>query len=177
MRNPLILGAIALALIAAAPRPAAAAPASKVGYVDLHRTLLETAAGKKVQAKLEAEKAEKQKLVDAKKKAFRDEVAEFDKQRVVMKPELVAKRQAELQEKYVELQDFFMGIQQELAKKEAELTKDIFVKASGIIESIAKRDGFTMILERSESVVLWADPSVDITNEVNKRIDAAEGGK
>ncbi len=70
-----------------------------------------------------------------------------------------------------------MGLQQELAKKEAMLTQEIFGKAASIIESIAKRDGYTIMLEKTESAILWADPTVDITPEVNRRLDAGEGGK
>jgi hypothetical protein len=34
-----------------------------------------------------------------------------------------------------------------------------------------------MIVEKNEGAVLWADPTLDITKEVNRRLDAGEGGK
>ncbi len=101
---------------------------------------------------------------------------ELEKQRVVLKPDVIAKREKDLQDEYVELQGLFSQLQQDLAKQEAQLTRDIFAKTSSIIDSIAKRDGYTMILEKNESAVLWADTALDITAEVDKRIDAGEGG-
>lgn len=154
-----------------------AAPTTKIGYIDLQRTLNETKVGKAARGKLEGQKNEKQKQVNDKKDVLKKEADELEKQRVVLKPDAVAKKEKELQEEYVQLQQLFMQLQQDLAKQEAQLTRDIFGKASSIIESIAKRDGYTMIVEKNEAAVLWADKSFDITDEVNKRLDAGEGAK
>jgi outer membrane protein len=113
--------------------------------------------------------------VNEKKDQFMKEKDELEKQRVVLKPDAAAKRQKDLEDEYVQLQQLFMQLQQDLAKQEAQLTRDIYTKASTIIESIAKRDGYTMIVEKNEGAVLWGDPNVDITTEVNKRLDAGEG--
>ncbi len=177
MRNVFALGALALAVLLGFTVPAAAAPpgASKIGFIDLQRTLSETKVGKAAKAKLEAQKSEKQKQVNDKKEAFQKAAADFDKQRVVLKPDAAAKREKELQDEYAQLQQLFVSLQQDLAKQEAQLTREIFGKAATIIESIAKRDGYTMIVEKNEGAVLWGDPSFDITTEVNKRLDAGEG--
>ena len=58
----------------------------------------------------------------------------------------------------------------DLAKQEALLVREIFGKAGPIIQTIAKRDGYTMILEKNEGAVLWAEGSLDITAEVNKKL-------
>jgi outer membrane protein len=166
--------AILVLVLAVAGRAHAAGP-TKIGYIDLQRTLNETKIGKTAKGKLEAEKNEKQKQVNDKKEVLRKAYEEFEKQRTVLKPEAAAKREKEIQDQYVELQQVFMQLQQDLSKKEAQLTRDIFGKAAAIIENIAKRDGYTMILEKSESAVLWAEPTTDITSEVNKRLDAGEG--
>jgi outer membrane protein len=178
MRHLWVLGALALAVVIASSGSVGAAgtpPPTKIGFIDLQRTLSETKVGKQAKAKLEAQKTEKQKQVNEKKDALKKEADDLDKQRVVLKPDAVQKREKELQDEYVQLQQLFMQLQQDLAKQEAQLTKDIFGKAATIIESIAKRDGYTMIVEKNEGAVLWGDPSFDITTEVNKRLDAGEG--
>ena len=68
----------------------------------------------------------------------------------------------------------FVQLQQDLSKKEAQLTRDLFVKAAVHIETIAKRDGYVMVLEKSESAILYGDRTLDITDEVNKLLDAAK---
>ena len=156
---------------------AAAGQPTKVGYVDLNDTLLKTKAGKAAQAELGKEKADKQKLIDADKAAFKKKVEDLDKKKALLRPEVLAERQAGLQEEYAKLQEKFVGYQQALSKKEASLTDQIFKKAANIIQDIVKRDGYTIMLEKSESAVLFGDPTYNITTEVNKRLDAGEGAK
>lgn len=181
MRKVLFLGALALAVVLSttsiASRAEAAPPSSKVGCIDLQRTLHETKAGKQATARLEAQKTEKQKTVNEKRDSLKKEADELEKQRVVLKPDAVAKREKELQDEYVQLQQLFMQLQQDLAKQEAQLVREIYGKAASIIESIARRDGYTMIVEKNEGGVFFVDKSIDITDEVNKRLDAGEGQK
>jgi outer membrane protein len=182
MRKALALAALGLALVmysaldvGAADTKASAGP--KIGWVDLQRTLQETKAGKKAKEKLENEKGDKQKEVDKKKDAFKKKVEELNKQRVVMKADAFEAKRAELEQEYLGLQEEFMKMQQDLVKKEAMLTQEIFIQAAGIIDSIAKRDGYTVILEKTESALLYAYPAGEITNEVNSRLDKGEGAK
>lgn len=170
MKRLFLIVALATSTAMAAPPPVA-----RIGYIDLQRTLNETKVGKAAKSKLEAEKTDKQKQVNDKKDVLKKAYEELEKQRVVLKPDALQKKEKELQDQYVELQQVFMQLQQDLSKREAALTREIFGKAAAIIENIAKRDGYTMILEKSESAVLWADANTDITSEVNKRMDAGEG--
>lgn len=156
---------------------AAGGPATtKVGYVDLQRTLMETTVGKAAKAHLEGDQKKKQVELDKKQKELQAFAAELDKQRTVLKPDVLRQREAELQQRVVQLNDLYMKLQQDLAKQEAQLVRDIFDMASPIIADIGQRDGYTILLEKNESAVLWATPSTDITAEVNKRLDAG-GGK
>jgi outer membrane protein len=142
----------------------------KIGYVDLQRSLNETGAGKRAKKKLEGDKARKQKELDKQQKDLQAFAAELEKQRVVLKPEVLRQRERELQEKYVALQEKYLQLQQDLAKQEALLVREIFSKAGPVIQEIAKRDGYSMIIEKNEGAVLWANDKLDITAEVNKKL-------
>jgi outer membrane protein len=166
---------VILVMAASAAHAQATPPAAKVGWIDLQRTLTETKVGKAAKTRLESDKEAKQKQVNDLKDKLKKKAEEFEKQRVLLKGEAIAQRERELQEEYASLQQKFLAHQQELAKQEATLTQDIFQKAKSIIDSIAKRDGYTMIIEKNEGAVLWADEALDITAEVNKRLDAGEG--
>ena len=167
---------IAAILCALAWGQAQAAP-QKIGYVDLQRTLNETKAGKAARDRLESDKKKKQGEIDRQQAALKKEFGDFEKQKLVLKDDARMKKERELQDKYVALQQKFMELQQELSKSEAKLTRDILEKAGKIIEDIAKSQGYTMIVEKNEGAVLYADPSNDITSELNKRLDSMPGGK
>jgi outer membrane protein len=143
---------------------------TRIGVVDLQRTLKETNAGKSAKRKLEADKKQKQKALDLKQKALQEKAANLSKQQAVLKPAVLRKRQMELQKEYAELEQTFLKLQQELAAMEAKLVQDIFRKASPVIQKIAKAKNLTMVIEKNEGAVLFAIPAIDITDQVNKQI-------
>jgi outer membrane protein len=161
---------LALIILGMVRADAAGPPPAKVGFVDLQRTLFETGAGKKARKRFETEKKKRQRALDKKQEDFQKYAAELDKQRILLesKPEKLAKRQRELEKKYVEVQQTYARLERELAEAQTKLIQEILGKAAPVIKSIAKRDGYTLILDRS--AVLWADEATDLTDKVNKRI-------
>lgn len=166
---PIMFLGVAL-IIAGMVRADAATGSAKIGFVDLQRTLFETNAGKQARQRFEKEKKKKQAALDKKQKDFQRYAAELDKQRILLesKPEKLAQRQRELEKKYVEVQQTYAKLERELAESQAKLIKEILGKAGPVIKSIAKREGYAMILDRS--AVLWAADATDLTDKVNARI-------
>mgnify|MGYP003573014035 CR=1 FL=1 len=138
----------------------------KVGYVDLQRTLSKTTAGKNAKRKLERDKTKSQATLTK----LQDEVKALSGQLNSLKMS-EAQRKAKMQileKKYVQLQETFYKLQGELAREEAALVGKIFKKAAPVIQKVAKDKGFDLIVEKS--AVLYSDPRLDITNEVNRRM-------
>jgi len=154
----------------------ARAEAIKIGYVDLQRAVTETEDGKQAKAKLQGMFKEKQNELDRKQEEFKKAKEELDKQKVMLKPEVQRQREKELQDRFVELQALYVKLQKELSQAEAEATKDIFAKLHRIIVKIADKEGFTIVLEKTESSILWAKPSLDLTNELIRAYNSG-GGK
>ena len=139
-----------------------------VAFVDLQRTLNETAAGKAAKKRLENTKKKRQKELDKEQKALQKAAKELEKQRMMLKPAVLQERERGLQEKYVKLQETYMQLQQGLVAEEGKLVKEIFAKAAPAIKSVAEEKGYVMVLDKS--MVLWAGNGLDITSAVNKRI-------
>ena len=76
------------------------------------------------------------------------------------------KRQEALMRSEAELQELYERYAQDLSQKEAMLTEKIYSKTSKVAEQIAKREDIQMVLVRSDSTVLYANPKIDITNRV-----------
>lgn len=170
MHKTIAIIALGLALVAWGwVRADAAAPGgTRVGYVDLSRVLKETPAGKKAKKQLDREKATRQKKVDKQQKELQDYAAQLEKQAAVLKPDVLRQREAELQRRVVELRNTYVQLQRELAEKEAQVLMKIFDKAGPVIKRVAKREGYTMVLDKHKSAVLWASDGVDITSQVIK---------
>jgi len=161
---------LGLALLAVGiVRADASAPATgKIGFIDLQRTLLETKVGKAAQARFEKKKKQKQAKLDKKQSDFQKRLAELNKQRSLMKPEVAAAKQRELEKQYVAIQQTYSQLERELSEEQAKLIQQVLTKAAPIIKGIAKRDGYTLILDRN--AILWGSDGVDLTDQLNKKI-------
>lgn len=142
----------------------------KLGYIDMNKALQETAAGKKAKGELEKEfKAKKDEL--QKKQADLKKMGEdFEKKRAVLSDDVRQKKQAELQQEMMKWQESAGQAQMAMQAKEQEALKPILDKLQKAIERVAKDKGYTMILEKSQSVV-WGTPENDVTGEVVKTFD------
>ncbi len=166
---PILFLGVAI-IIAGMVRADAAGSGTKIGFVDLQKTLFETPAGKAARKRFEAEKAKKQKALDKKQKDLQEYAAELEKQRILLesKPDKLSERERELQKRYVDVQQTYAKLERELSESQTRLIQEILGKAAPVIKKIAKAEGYTMILDRS--AVLWAADATDLTEKVNRQI-------
>jgi outer membrane protein len=169
MRHPFRLASLALAL---AVLPTLARAELRIGYVDLQRAIREVDEGKAATAVLKHDFDEKQKTLDTKKTEFDKAKTDFEKQSVVMADQAKKDRAGELDRKAMELQQLFMQMQKDLSEREREVMRGIFDKMSGVVREIAEADGFTMVLDRNDAGIVYAPPSLDLTNELVRKYNA-----
>ena len=148
-----------------APRVAHAAEL-KIAYVDLQRAFAEVDEGKAAKARLEQLRDAKQKEIDKDQEQLKKEKETFDRQASTMTDATRQQQGSELQKKLLELQQRFEKGRAELAQKERETLSGILAKMQPIITGIAQHDGFTMVFEKTDSGLLYAPASLDITNEL-----------
>jgi outer membrane protein len=170
MKNPIRLLA-ALALVLAAP---AARAQNKIGFVNLQRALEEVEEGKAAKAALKKDFDEKQRQLDARRTDFEKLRADFEKQAPLMNEAARKDKAAEVEKKAGELQQVFVQWQKDLQQREAEVMRGMFDKLSVLVREIAEADGFTMVL--GENAVAYAQPSLDLTNELVRKYNARHPG-
>jgi outer membrane protein len=68
------------------------------------------------------------------------------------------------------MQDIF-GENGEAARRNKELTEPIVEKINGVIEKVAEEEGFTLVLDSSQGVIVYADKEIDITDMIIARLD------
>lgn len=159
--------------------PVHAADEPKIGTVDMQRALQSVDAGKKAKSQLEREFNAKKKELQGEENSIKKMTEEFKKQSLVMSDEARAKKQSEIQDRIMKFQQQTAESQMEIQKKEHDLTQPIIDKLRGIIADVAKSHGYTLILEKNESTVLYSLDKDDLTNDVisayNKQEKAALG--
>ena len=155
----------------------AALAETRIGLVDMQRALTETEDGKAAKAQLEKTKEAKQSSLDAAQNELRKLKEQLDTQRAMLKEDVRQQREMELAEKLNALKMRYVQDQQTLAVDEAKVTKPIIERMGRILQAMGREQKWTLILERSEASVLFAESSLDLTNELIRRYNAGEGKK
>lgn len=164
MKKIVVLVAVLTMLGAAQLKAADAASAGKIGYVDLNRAMNEVEEGKKAKAQLEADGKSKQQKLQIKQDELKSASAEFEKQKPILSPDALQKKQNELQQKYVELQKMGAEFEKDFAQKENTLTKPITDKLRNIIANVGAKEGYGAILPKE--MMLYAPQGTDLTDKV-----------
>jgi len=153
-----------------------AADSTKVGTVDMQKALQTVDAGKKAKSELEGEFNKKKKTLQKEEETLKKMHEEFQKKSMVMSEQARNKKQAELQERFMKLQQQTAQSQAEIQKKEQELTEPLIKKIREIISEIAKKKNYTVILEKNDNNVLFSKPEDDLTSEVIDQFNKKKSG-
>jgi outer membrane protein len=167
-RNNTIVGLLAVLMMGFGLRARADV---KIGFVDMQKAIQETAAGKKAKKELETEFNKKKKDLEKKEADIKKMGEDFEKRSMAMNEDARLKKQGELQGEMRKYQEHAAKAQMEIQKKEHDLTQPIVTKLRSILEDIAKKENFTVILEKSENSVMWAKKDIDLTERLVKAYD------
>lgn len=159
---------VLFALVTIAPLAISTAARAEVkfGYVDLQRALKEIEEGRQAKAKLQSMLEAKQKEIDKEQEGIRKEAEMLEKQSSAMSQETLMAKRTELQRKAAELAQRYQKGQAEMQNTERTELQGIFQKMDPIIKDIAEREGFTMVFEKTDSGIVYAPSSLDLTNEL-----------
>jgi len=168
MTSKIVMAALAFGLVATQAHAAEA----KVGYIDLQKAIQETSAGKKAKSDLEKEFNAKKAELQKKEADIKKMGDDLEKKKVALSDDVRAKKTQELQQEMMKFQKEVGESQMNIQKKERDLTQPIIDKLQASIEKVAKAQGYTMVLEKSEQSVLWAQKADDLTDAVVKDFEA-----
>jgi outer membrane protein len=152
-----------------------AEPPTKIAVVDMQRALHETEDGRKAKSTLKKLFEDRQKVLDKQQNDLKAMKEGLDKQHDVLTPAVLGKKQEELQKAFSELQTTYMEFQRELQAKEGELTKDIIERMQRIMRRVGQTEGYSLVLERNESGVVYVPSNYDLTDLLIQRYNAGEG--
>ena len=151
---------------------ATAAAEVKIGYVDLYRALENVEEGQRIRRQLEREFQRRQTQLDEKQQEVMQLHQELERQAMMLSAEARQQKAIELQEKMAELQQLYLTLQQELAQQEAQAMRGVFEQMRTIVQEIGREGNFTIILERTETSILYSVDGLDLTDQLIRRFNA-----
>jgi outer membrane protein len=167
-----IIMAVVLSLVLVMPQAFAAQESGKVGVVDSGKILQQLPETKQAETTLQSTAAPLQKELDRMNQDYQKSVAAYRQQAASLSKAARDAKEKDLNlkgqalEKYQQEKFGRGGI---IEKKQQELLIPIRQKVLSAIESIAKKDGITLVIEKSASV--YVTPEYDLTFKVMNQLN------
>ena len=144
----------------------------KVGYVDSLRAVNECREGLEAKKVINKELEKFQRTITEKQKELQAMRDSLEKQALMLTPDARAAKEKELTNKSRDSQRWAEDSQNEIKAKGLEMEKNIAAGMQKVIQKIGTDEGYTLILEKNEYIVLYASKSIDLTDRVIKAYDA-----
>lgn len=165
---------IAVVLIALLMLAAPALAETKIAYVDLQKALNLSKAGVKAKNEIAAQVKKYEDEFKTKQDELQKMKTELEKQAVLLSDSAKGQKERDFQQSVKELQRFQKDVKEELQQRDADATKRILNELFDILQKLGKDGGYQMVIEKNEGAVIYADESVDLTDELIKAFDAAQ---
>ncbi len=146
----------------------AMAKEQKIAYIDLQKALNLSAAGKEAKEKIKAQVQVYDVQVRQSQETLKKLKEDLEKQAMLLSEEARSAKERDYQQKVKEYQRFTKDIQDTLQQMDTDLTRKILEQLLEVAQTLGKSEGYTMILEKTESSIVYADESIDITDKVIK---------
>lgn len=140
--------------------------ADKIGYIDLQSVIKNSKAGKAAKTSFESEFKKKRLIIENKAKILAQEEQDFINQASLMDNDAKKRRAEAIQRNKKELARLRDDFREELQKKDFELTQQILKELESVIKTIGSKEGYSLIVEKTESGVIYGSDEVDITQKV-----------
>jgi outer membrane protein len=171
------LPVIALALLVAfgAAGAARAQGGVKIAVIDVQRIVSDSTAGKAALERLKKLQDEKEAQAKTRQAELTNLQDQISKGRLSLAEDKLAAMNKDLEEKAIAFRRFQDDAQREVGKARDAALGEIERKVIPIIDQVGKEGGYTLIFNKFQSGLVYADQAIDITDQIIKRFDGAGG--
>jgi outer membrane protein len=143
----------------------------KIASVDIQKAVNECNAGKDAKKDITKEVEKFQRLIAEKQKDLQTMKETLEKQAAMLNPDARTAKEKEYQSKLRDFQRWGEDYQNDLNQKRTEKERAISQNLQKVIQKLGADEGYTLILEKNEAIVLYASKVIDITDRVIKLYD------
>jgi outer membrane protein len=149
-----------------------------IGTISIQQVVDRSQAGQDARKVLEAKQSELQPKFQAEQETLKAQAKEIEKKSSVWSDEVRSTKERDYQKKMREYQLKVEDAQYEMKQLEKKVLDPIFKEMQAVITDLGKKKKLSMIFEKAKSGgLLYADDSLDISDEIVKELDARTAGK
>jgi outer membrane protein len=143
----------------------------KIAYVDMQKALNLSLAGQEAKKVMTQEVEKMERSFSGKQKELDKLREDLEKRGTVMSEMVRTEKERDYQTKLRDLQRMQRDYQDDLRRKDRELTEVILKDLDGIVKKIGEERQYTVILEKNQPAVVYISNTLDMTDEVIKLLN------
>jgi outer membrane protein len=145
----------------------------KIGYINSTEIVQSAPGSAEAQAQFDAELQSAQDEIQRLQAEIQNLDQQLQQQQLTLSPEAKANRQQQLQIKARDFDQRTAQLQEQANTRRAELVQPIMDQITAVIETLREEGNYAMILDAAAGSIISADPTLDLTQEVLRRLEAA----
>jgi len=99
-------------------------------------------------------------------------IENYEKQQLTLSPDAKTRREEEIRQKQQQYQTRVQQLDQQAGQRQQELVQPVMDRITQVIETLRTEGNFALIFDVAAGSILAADPALDLTNEVVRRLQA-----
>lgn len=147
----------------------------KLGYIDSQAILDQDPAARQAQQQFEASLATYQAEVQQLGEELQQLIDQYEQQQAMLSDDAKSSREEEIRLKQGQYQQRIAELEQQASVRQAELVEPVMERITAVIEEIRAEGSYSMIFDVAAQGIISADPDLDLTSEVVRRLQAAPG--
>jgi outer membrane protein len=147
----------------------------KIGYIDSQAILDQDPSARTAQQQFESSLATYQSEVQQLGEDLQLLIDQYEQQQAMLSDEAKANREEEIRLKQTQYQQRIAELEQQASVRQAELVEPVMERITAVIEDIRAEGSYSMIFDVAAQGIISADPALDLTAEVVRRLQLAAG--
>lgn len=143
----------------------------KVGVVDLQKAMELSEEGKKAKGVFQQKVEKIQRELKTKQDRLTALKDELERQSAMLSATARAEKEREYQDKLRDFKRLYEDYQEDMRREDAELSEKILRQLIEVIEGLGVKEGYDLILEKTQSAVLYRSNAIDMTDQLIKLFD------
>lgn len=144
----------------------------RIGYIDSQQILNQDPSARQAQDQFEADLARYRAEVDQIGRDLQTLISQYEQQEAMLSETAKTNRQEEIRLKQTQYQQRISELEQQAGLRQAELVEPVMERINAVIEDIRADGGYSMIFDVAAQGIIAADPALDLTPEVVRRLQA-----
>jgi len=171
MRAMKVFLPVLLALVLASS--AEAQSTVKIGYIDSQAILDQDPSAQAAQQQFEASLVTYQAEVQQLGQNLQLLMDQYEQQQAMLSDEAKANREEEIRLKQAQYEQRIGELEQQASVRQAELVEPVMERITAVIEEIRAEGAYSMIFDVAAQGIISADPALELTAEVIRRLQSA----